>query len=72
MAVIQQSKQKVRPVLDYWEFNDQVDAFMARTDMHRKIERMAGCRIECISVRPLQGISSSMCATITAGGVLVV
>ena len=33
MAVIQQNKQKVRPVLDYRELNDHVDPFMACADI---------------------------------------
>ena len=33
MAVIQQNKQKVRPVLDYRELNDHMDPFMARVDI---------------------------------------
>ena len=33
MAVIQQNKQKVRPVLDYRELNDHVDPFTARADI---------------------------------------
>ena len=33
MAVIQQSKQKVRPVLDYQELNDHVDPFTAHADI---------------------------------------
>ena len=33
MAVIQQNKQKVRPVLDYRELNDHVDLFTARADI---------------------------------------
>ena len=33
MAVIQQNKQKVRPVLDYRELNDHVDPLMARADI---------------------------------------
>ena len=33
MAVIQQNKQKVRPVLDYRELNDHVDPFTARVDI---------------------------------------
>ena len=33
MAVIQQNKQKVRPVLDYRELSDHVDPFTARADI---------------------------------------
>ena len=33
MAVIQQNKQKVRPVLDYRELNEHVDPFTARADI---------------------------------------
>ena len=33
MAVIQQNKQKVRPVFDYRELNDHVDPFTARADI---------------------------------------
>ena len=33
IAVIQQSKQKVRPVLNYRELNDHVDPFMAHADI---------------------------------------
>ena len=36
IAVIQQNKQKVRPVLDYRELNDHVDPFMARADICTK------------------------------------
>ena len=32
MAVIRQNRQKVRPVLDYWELNDHVDPFTACAD----------------------------------------
>ena len=33
MAVIQQNKEKIRPVLDYQELNDHVDPFTARADI---------------------------------------
>lgn len=33
MAVIQQNKEKVRPVLDYRELNEHVDAFTAHADV---------------------------------------
>ena len=36
MAVIQQNKQKVRPVLDYRELNDHMDQFMTRADICTK------------------------------------
>ena len=36
MAVIQQNKQNVRPVLDYRELNDHVDPFMARVSETRR------------------------------------
>ena len=36
MAIIQQNKQKVRPVLDYRELNDPVDPFTACADICTK------------------------------------
>ena len=33
IAVLQQNKTKVRPVIDYWELNHPIDAFMANADV---------------------------------------
>ena len=54
MAVIQQNKQKVRPVLDYRELNDHVDPFMARADICiEKLRewRRAGLNVSVLDLR---------------------
>ena len=54
MAVIQQIKQKVRPVLDYRELNDHVDPFTARVDIcTEKLRewRRAGSNVSVLDLR---------------------
>ena len=54
MAVIQQNKQKVRPVLNYRELNDHVDPFMARADIcTEKLRewRQAGSNVSMLDLR---------------------
>ena len=54
MAVIQQSKQKVRLVLDYRKLNDHVDPFTARADMcTEKLRewRRAGSNVSVLDLR---------------------
>ena len=36
MAVLQANKQKVRPVMDYWELNKYVDAHTANVDVYEQ------------------------------------
>ena len=54
MAVIQKNKQKVRPVLDYWELNDHVDPFTACADIcTEKLRewRQAGSNVSMLDLR---------------------
>ena len=54
MAVIQQNKQKVRPVLDYRELNDHVDPFTARADIcteNLREWRRAGSNVSVLDLR---------------------
>ena len=54
MAVIQQNKQKVRPVLDYRELNDHVDPFTACADIcTEKLRewRQAGSNVSMLDLR---------------------
>ena len=54
MAVIQQNKEKVRPVLDYRELNEHVDAFTARADVcAQKLRewRRAGSNVSMLDLR---------------------
>ena len=54
MAVIQQNKQKVRPVLDFREFNDRVDPFTHRADIcTEKLRewRRAGSNVSVLDLR---------------------
>ena len=54
MAVIQQNKQKVKPVLNCWELNDHVDPFMARADIcTEKLRewRRAGLNVSVLDLR---------------------
>ena len=54
ISVIQQNKQKIRPVLDYWELNDHVDLFTARADIcTEKLRewRRAGSNVSVLDLR---------------------
>ena len=59
MAVVQ--KQKVRPVLDYWELNGFVDAFTANAEVCTQKVRVVATRSQCIASRSVKCISSDPC-----------
>ena len=59
MAVVQEQKQKVRPVLDYLELYGFVDAFTANAEVRAETKRVAVTRSQCVTSRPAECISSN-------------
>ena len=57
MAILQENKQKVHPVIDYCELNKYVDVYIACTDiLCTQIERVAAAGVRCHNVGPVPGL----------------
>ena len=58
MALVQKQKPKVHPLLDYWELNGFVDAFIANAEVCTQKLRVVVTRSECVTSRSVKCISS--------------
>ena len=65
MAVFQQNKSKVRPVLNFRELSGYVDAYTAHAGvLCTKIKRVEKEGLQRVSARPPKGVFASACAQI--------